>query len=92
MEYSPAKTNSDANIDTKNILQYKVQEKYSTTNYIKTCHRFHSYFPQKAGNIMLSFKSNSKASNKEKKPNVVDLQCWKSRISWENGMPVHNIN
>ena len=53
MEYSPAKTeqtvgpNSTANIDTKNILQYKIQEKYSTTNYIKTCHAFGSYFPQK---------------------------------------------
>ena len=57
--------NSNANIDTKNILQYRVQEKYSTTNYIKTCHRFRSYFPQTA-EIMFSFKSNRKASNKER--------------------------
>ena len=60
--------NSNANIDTKNILQYRVHEKYSTTSYIKTCHRFRSYFPRKAGNIMFSFKSNSKASNTEKIP------------------------
>ena len=59
--------NSNANIDTKNILQYRVQEKYSTTNYIKTYHRFRSYFPQTA-EIMFFFKSNRKASNKEKKP------------------------
>ena len=57
------KKNSNANIDTKNILQYTVQEKYFTTN-IKTCQHFRSYFPQKAGNIMFSFKSNNKASNK----------------------------
>ena len=98
LKYSLAKTqqavgpNSNANIDTKNILQYRVHEKYSMTNYIKTCHSFRSYFPQNTGNILCSFKGNSKTSNKKKKPNVVDLQCWESRISRENGMPVRNIN
>ena len=50
--------NSNANIGTKKIIQYRVQEKYSTTNYIKTYHRFRSYSPQNAGNITFSLKSN----------------------------------
>ena len=36
-------TNSNAN----NILQYRVQKKYLIINYIRTCHRFHSFFLEK---------------------------------------------
>ena len=39
---------------------------------------------------MFFFKGNTKTSNKEK-IQCCQFACWKSRISQENGMPVHNV-
>ena len=79
--------NSNANIDTKNILQYRVQEKYSTASY--TWHRFRSNFPQKAGNIIFSFKGNSKTSKKQKIPMLSIYSVGNPEFPGKMAMSVH---
>ena len=53
---------------------------------------FRLYFLQKAGNIMFSFKGNSKTSNKEKNPMLSICSVGNPEFPGKNGMPVHNIN